>query len=80
MNRNMLRRVEISWPVTDPLLRQRIIDECLLACLHDDRDSWQLLPDGTYVSSEKPTQGHGAQDALMARYGVPPAAAPQRLS
>ncbi len=33
MNRNMLRRVEMAWPVTDPQLRQRIIDECLVAYL-----------------------------------------------
>jgi phosphohistidine phosphatase len=35
MNRNMLRRVELAWPVTDPALRQRIMDECLNAYLHD---------------------------------------------
>ncbi|MGH8858569.1 MAG: polyphosphate kinase 1, partial [Polaromonas sp.] len=35
MNRNMLRRVELAWPVTDPAIRQRIIDECLVAYLHD---------------------------------------------
>ena len=70
MNRNMLRRVEISWPVTDPILRQRIIDECLVSCLHDDRDAWELLSDGTYMRAAKPTSGQGAQNALMARYGV----------
>ncbi len=80
MNRNMLRRVEISWPVTDPLLRQRIIDECLVACLHDDRDSWELLPDGAYGRAKKPTEGHGAQNALMARYGVSAVGAGQRLT
>jgi polyphosphate kinase len=39
MNRNMLRRVEVAWPVTDPEIRQRIIDECLVGYLHDDRDA-----------------------------------------
>jgi len=73
MNRNMLRRVEVSWPVTDPHLRQRIIDECLLAYLHDDRDAWDLQPDGTYVRASGFTTGHGAQNALMARYGPPTA-------
>lgn len=33
MNRNMTRRIEIAWPVLDPVLRQRVIDECLrLTC------------------------------------------------
>ena len=73
MNRNMLRRVELAWPVTDPQLRQRIVDECLVACLHDDRDAWDLMPDGCYkrVKGATEPKGQGAQDALMARYGAP---------
>jgi signal transduction histidine kinase len=31
MNRNMLRRIELAWPVTDAKLRRRIVDECLVA-------------------------------------------------
>jgi polyphosphate kinase len=74
MNRNMLRRIELAWPVTDPALRQRVIDECLTACLHDNRDAWLLQPDGQYVPVPQAT-GKGrpaqqsAQQALMARYG-----------
>ena len=68
MNRNMMRRVEISWPITDPELRQHIIDECLVAYLHDDRDAWELQPGGTYVHAGKPVTGTGAQNALMGRY------------
>ena len=26
MNRNMLRRVELAWPVKDPVLRQRVLE------------------------------------------------------
>ena len=70
MNRNMLRRVELAWPVTDPVLRQRIIDECLVSYLHDGVDAWDLQPDGRYarVNPADPAQRHGAQAALMARY------------
>lgn len=73
MNRNMLRRVELAWPVTDPVLRQRIIDECLVAYLHDGRDAWDLQPDGTYlrVNPQGDAPRHGAQAALMARYSAP---------
>ncbi|MCJ0763041.1 polyphosphate kinase 1 [Variovorax terrae] len=72
MNRNMLRRVELAWPVTDAALRQRIIDECLVAYLHDGLDAWDLGPDGTYtrVGSGDRQPGHGAQAALMDRYGA----------
>ena len=72
MNRNMLRRVELAWPVTDPAIRQRIIDECLVAYLHDGSDAWDLQPDGVYarVNPATPAQRQGAQAALMARYSA----------
>jgi len=72
MNRNMLRRVELAWPVLDPLLRQRIVDECLVAAMGDTQGSWELQPDGRY-SKVAPAAGHpalSAQDALMARYAL----------
>jgi polyphosphate kinase len=70
MNRNMVRRVELAWPVTDPVQRQRIVDECLVAYLHDGVDAWELGADGTYarVFTVGKKAAHGAQAALMARY------------
>lgn len=68
MSRNMTRRIELAWPVMDPVLRQRIIDECLIAYLHDGRDAWDLAPDGQYHRVGLTAPGHGAQNALMARY------------
>jgi polyphosphate kinase len=70
MSRNMTRRIELAWPVDDPVLRQRIIDECLLAYLHDSRDAWDLAPDGRYHRVGLNAPGHGAQNALMARYSA----------
>jgi polyphosphate kinase len=70
MNRNMLRRVELAWPVLDPQLRQRVIDECLVAYLHDARDAWDLQPDGRY--RHVAGRGPGAQAALMARHAAAP--------
>lgn len=75
MNRNMLRRVELAWPVLDPVLRQRLVDECLVAGLHDNVGAWDLMPDGTYVRAQP--QGMrapvSAQLALMQRYTTPQA-------
>jgi polyphosphate kinase len=67
MGRNMFRRIEIAWPVREPALRQRVIDECLVPYLHDTRDAWQQGSDGRYerVSGT----GVSAQQALMVRYG-----------
>ena len=70
MNRNMMRRIELAWPVNDPVLRQRIIDECLLAYLHDGRDAWDLKADGHYARADLHAPGHSAQRALMKRYGA----------
>jgi polyphosphate kinase len=70
MSRNMTRRIELAWPVTDPILRQRIIDECLLAYLHDGLDAWDLAPDGQYHRVGLTAPGHGAQNALMQRYSA----------
>ena len=70
MNRNMVRRVELAWPVTDSKLRQRIIDECLVAYLHDRVDAWELGADGDYrrATGNVRKRAHGAQAALMALY------------
>ena len=70
MNRNMLRRVELAWPINDPVLRQRIIDECLVAYLHDTANAWSLQADGNYIDLAKGSAPPllSAQKALMARY------------
>jgi len=74
MNRNMLRRVELAWPVTDPALRQRVMEEGIHQYLHDSRDAWLLQPDGSYARAGV-HQGrgrnplHSAQTSLMTRHG-----------
>lgn len=70
MNRNMVRRVELAWPVTDPVQRRRLVDECLVAYLHDGVDAWDLGADGVYTRNRGDGKSpvHGAQAALMARY------------
>ncbi len=65
MGRNMFGRIEIAWPVRDPALRQRVIDEGLVPYLHDERDAWQLKADGRYLRVAE--QGLSAQEELMRR-------------
>jgi polyphosphate kinase len=71
MNRNMVRRVELAWPVTDPVQRKRIVDECLLVYLQDQVDAWDLGADGVYVRATPAPRkkSQGAQASLMALYG-----------
>jgi polyphosphate kinase len=66
MGRNMFGRIEIAWPVRDPVLRQRVIDECLVPYLHDEQDAWTLRPDGAYRRDGE--AGASAQQALVQRY------------
>src|SRR5205085_11915430 len=48
MDRNLSRRVEVVWPVEQPDLKQRLIDEILATSLADNVKSRELLPDGSY--------------------------------
>jgi len=70
MGRNMFRRIELAWPINDPALRQRLIDEALTAYLHDERNAWQMMPGGHYerLAGSRGKPGHSAQQELMRRY------------
>ena len=68
MSRNMFGRIEVAWPVRDLLLRQRVIDECLVPYLLDHCDAWALRPDGSYLRIG--SDGASAQQALVQRYRV----------
>ena len=71
MNRNMIRRIELAWPVEDPVLRQRVVDECLNMYLQDGRNAWRLGPDGQYTKLEqKGRHVYSAQAILMRRYAA----------
>jgi polyphosphate kinase len=63
MSRNMLKRVELAWPVRNARHRQRLIDECLLPYLHDACDAWMLQSDGSYIRIG--ADGPSAQQELM---------------
>lgn len=69
MSRNMFRRIELAWPVRDPVLRQRVIDEALVPYLHDMRDAWVLDSEGRYKRvGQGDSAEPSAQQALMQRY------------
>jgi len=48
MNRNLLRRVETCFPIEDPALRARILEQGLLPYLEDNTQTWLLQSDGGY--------------------------------
>ena len=49
MSRNLIRRVEIVFPVEDAALRERIMNQILAAQLADNTKAWQLENDGSYT-------------------------------
>ncbi|HVP42389.1 MAG TPA: polyphosphate kinase 1 [Terriglobales bacterium] len=53
MPRNLYDRVEVVFPVRDPMLRQRLLDELLKVYLLDTAKARLLQPDGSYVRAEE---------------------------
>ena len=48
MERNLFSRVEVVFPILDPLLRDKVYKEGLAPYLTDNTQSWQLQSDGNY--------------------------------
>jgi polyphosphate kinase len=73
MGRNLFRRVEVAFPVLDPELRKRVVDEGLKAYLADNRDAWELDAQAHW-SKVKPRSGarrRSAQGELLAKMRAP---------
>jgi polyphosphate kinase len=79
MYRNLLGRVEAIVPIENPALRLRLWD-ILQLMLNDQRQTWDLHPDGSYVqrTPADPAKDLGVQQTLMslARQQSAPAALP----
>lgn len=56
MSRNLNRRVEIMFPIDDPLLKRRLVDNVLRVRLQDNVKARELRSDGHYVRV-KPEKG-----------------------
>lgn len=73
MPRNLYERVELMFPVLDPLLRERIRQEILHAYLSDTLKARMLQRDGSYVRASLPVRrgkaasemGFSAQNFLI---------------
>jgi polyphosphate kinase len=73
MPRNLYERVEVMFPIKDPLLRDRIRHEILNAYLADNLKARVLRKDGSYVRAWQaagkhapPVPGFNAQEFLIA--------------
>jgi polyphosphate kinase len=76
MDRNLLRRVEVAFPVKDQKLKQRVINEGLKVLLKDNATAWKMNPDGSYVllkprTNQKPFIGQMELIQQFAQQGKP---------
>ncbi|MDE2257820.1 MAG: polyphosphate kinase, partial [Xanthomonadaceae bacterium] len=68
MERNLLRRIEVCFPIRDAELAQRVYDEALENYLADNTQAWLLDADGRYERAlPDADMPHSAQAALMAK-------------
>ena len=67
MGRNLFRRVEVAFPVRDPALRKRVVDEGLRAYLADNVDAWEMHADGHWakVNRRRGARARSAQRELL---------------
>ena len=70
MNRNLFQRVETCFPILDPALRKRVIEEGLMPYLQDNTHAWRLDASGVYHRighTDEPAVS--AQQQLLKRLG-----------
>jgi len=68
MDRNLLRRVEVAFPVLDARLKKRVLEEGLLEHLHDNASAWIMDAQGGYQRRRpRGARRRVSQQRLLAR-------------
>jgi polyphosphate kinase len=67
MERNLLWRVETTFPILDAKLKRRIYFETLELSLQDNTRAWHLQPDGTYSRPKLVGKSRSVQSLLLER-------------
>ena len=66
MERNLMRRIEVAFPILDPALAKRVYDETLANYLADNVDAWLLDGKGRYTRAQAGDAApHSAQQWLL---------------
>jgi len=69
MERNLMRRIEVAFPILDPELAPRVFEETLANGLADNPQGGWLGSDGRYVHAEPGENApYGAQQGLLDRF------------
>ncbi|NCX38270.1 MAG: RNA degradosome polyphosphate kinase, partial [Actinobacteria bacterium] len=68
--RNLFRRIEVAFPILDPELKQKVINEGLNELLKD-ASSWNMNADGLYKQSASSSNAKlSGQQNLLLKYSV----------
>ncbi|MFT3755907.1 MAG: polyphosphate kinase 1 [Pseudoxanthomonas sp.] len=69
LERNLLHRVEVCFPLLDEALAKRVFDEALQNYLDDNTNAWALDAEGAYhqLSPGEGEAAHSAQMTLLAK-------------
>lgn len=71
MERNLLRRIEIAFPISDPALAARTFEETLANALADNTQAWLLDSDGHYARAQPGNAApYSAQQGLLRRFST----------
>ncbi|ODT62149.1 MAG: RNA degradosome polyphosphate kinase [Nitrosomonadales bacterium SCN 54-20] len=66
MDRNFFRRIEICFPVLEPRLKKRVLEEGLYVFLKDNCQAWEMDSDGCYhLKHPGQSKKRSAQETLL---------------
>ncbi|MCP5277427.1 MAG: polyphosphate kinase 1 [Thiobacillus sp.] len=65
MDRNFFRRIETGFPLLDPRVKKRVINEGIKPYLKDNVLSWEMEPDGSFHKRARRGRGFDAQAHLL---------------
>ena len=69
MARNLMRRIEIAFPILDAELSARVFEDTLANSMADNTQAWLLDSDGRYTRAEPgDNPPYSAQQSLLERY------------